>query len=144
MTDKLFPRLVVAGADRAIDFYTSALGAKLLERFAEDDGHVVHAALSLGDVIISLTDERKEWNNVAPTSLGGSPVILNLVVEEVDEIAARMVEQGATVIFPVADQFYGHREGRFEDPFGHIWIITKIIETLTPEQIEARMNGEAD
>ena len=30
---------------------------------------------------------------------------------------------GAEVIFPFEDQFYAFRQGRLEDPFGHLWII---------------------
>ena len=30
---------------------------------------------------------------------------------------------GAVEIFPIADQPYGLRQGRFEDPYGHHWLI---------------------
>lgn len=137
----LTPRIVVAGADRAIDFYKSVFGAELIERYADPNGHVVHAALKLNDAVLALTEEKADWHNHAPSSLKGSPVILNLVVDDVDATAQRMIDAGAEVVFPVADQFYGHREGRFRDPFGHLWIVTTIIEELTPEEIEERMRG---
>ena len=137
----LTPRLVVAGADAAIAFYERAFGARVLERFADGSGHVVHAALEIFGAVISLTDERGEWQNISPSTFGGSPVILNLVVDDVDAVGQALERAGAEVVFPIADHFYGHREGRFRDPFGHLWIITRIIESLTPEQIEARMSG---
>lgn len=137
----LTPRIVVAGADRAIDFYRSVFDAELIERFADPSGHVIHAALKIRDAVIALTEERAEWHNHAPPSLSGSPVILNLVVDDVDAVTARMVEAGAEEVFAVNDQFYGHREGRFRDPFGHLWIITTIVEKLTAVEIEARMRG---
>ncbi len=137
----LVPRLVVAGADAAIAFYERAFGARVVERFADGSGHVVHAALELHGAVISLTEQRPEWQNVSPTALGGSAVILNLTVDDVDAVGRALERAGAEVVFPIADQFYGHREGRFRDPFGHLWIITRVIESLTPEQIEARMRG---
>lgn len=142
MNMTLTPRLIVAGADRAIEFYKAALGADLVERFADDSGAVVHAALEIGEAVIALTEERKDWNNVAPTSLGGTPVILNLVVDDADAVGKAMQSAGAEIVFPIADQFYGHREGRLRDPFGHLWIVTTIVETLSPEEIEARMQRE--
>ena len=39
---------------------------------------------------------------------------------------------------PVADQFYGDRGGKFQDPFGHIWWIATHIEALSPEEIQRR------
>jgi PhnB protein len=137
----LTPRLVVRGADRAIEFYQRVFGAKLEERFAEENGHVVQAVVSIGDVKISLTEERHEWKNDSPLALKGSSVILNLVVDDVDSVAQRLRDAGAEEVFPVADQFYGRREGRFRDPFGHLWIVTKILEQLSPEEIRRRMSG---
>jgi PhnB protein len=88
-----------------------------------------------------LTEERLEWNNASPQALGGSPVILNLVVDDVDAVAKRLKKAGAEVVFPVADQFYGRREGRFRDPFGHLWIVSSILEKLTPDEIQKRMSS---
>lgn len=138
----LTPRLVVRGADEALEFYCRVFDARIEERYADDSGHVIQAAFSIGGATIALTEEKREWNNDAPTSLGGSPVILNLVVEDVDALGERLQAAGAQAIFPIADQYYGHREGRFRDPFGHLWIITKVVEQLTPDQIRERM-GQA-
>jgi len=33
------------------------------------------------------------------------------------------VAAGAPVVFPIADQPYGMRQGRVADPFGHHWLI---------------------
>jgi PhnB protein len=140
----LTPRLVVRGADRALDFYQRAFGARIEERYADDSGHVVHAAFSIEDVIVALTEEQRDWNNSSPDSLGGSPVILNLVVDDVDALGDRLLAAGAEVVFPIADQFYGHREGRFRDPFGHLWIVTKIVERLTADEIQRGLSRAHD
>jgi PhnB protein len=134
-------RLVVRDADRALDFYRRALGAEVLERYADDAGHVVHAAFSIDGVVVSLTEERAEWNNVSPQALGGTPVILHLVVEQVVAAGRRFEEAGAESVFPIAEQYYGHREGRFRDPFGHLWILTTIVARLDPAEIAARTRG---
>jgi PhnB protein len=51
------------------------------------------------------------------------------------------VRRGAKVIFPVRDHFYGHRAGRIQDPFGHLWILSKVLETLSPEEVQRRMDA---
>src|SRR5689334_1200267 len=95
----LVPRLICKGADRAITYYCEALGAREIERYADPNlgGKIVHAQLAIGDVQFSLTEEDRSFHNPAPGSLGGTPVILGLEVEDVDGLAARMVKLGGRV-----------------------------------------------
>jgi PhnB protein len=37
------------------------------------------------------------------------------------------VAAGATVTQPAKDYEYGYRQGEFQDPFGHLWLIEKKI-----------------
>ncbi|MCA9559354.1 MAG: VOC family protein [Myxococcales bacterium] len=140
----LTPRLVVRNAPAAIDFYTRVYGAELLERYAMPDGHVVHALLALGDARFSLAEEAPDWHTLGAQSIGDSPVILQLSVDDPDATAARAVELGAEVVFPIRDQFYGRREGRIRDPFGHLWILGRVIEDVSPEEMERRIAAFAE
>ncbi|MGF1470090.1 MAG: VOC family protein [Sandaracinaceae bacterium] len=140
-TPTLTPRLVVRSSADAIDFYAHAFGAEELERFTTPDGVVVHAAIRIGDAVVALADRSDD--NQSPDDLGGSTVILTLIVDDPDAVAARAVERGARIVFPIEDQFYGHREGRIRDPFGHLWIVSKIIEELDAETIQKRTEGWA-
>jgi PhnB protein len=118
----LMPRLVVAGAAAAIDCYARVFGASEAERYAGQDGKIVHAELAIGDARLTLKDE--DGTDRAPTSAGGSPVLLMLQVDDADAVAERMVASGGTVVFPVSDTAHG-RGGRVADPFGHIWMISQ-------------------
>jgi PhnB protein len=135
----LVPRLVVADAPAAIAWYVDALGARELVRHATKEGRIVHAELEVLGALLYVVEQEPAWHNHAPPSLGGSPVLLCLDVEEVDALGARMEAKGAKVIFPIADQFYGERGGRLQDPFGHVWLIAKTIEELSPEEMNERM-----
>jgi len=115
----LFPKLVVDDATRAIDFYTTAFGAKEADRY-EMDGKIAHVRLILGDSQFTLKDE--DSVDVSPGE--GAPVILMLEVPDPDAVGARMEAGGASVVFPIEDHPYG-RMGRFRDPFGHVWIISR-------------------
>lgn len=134
---KLQPRLIVDGAEKAIAFYAQALGAEEVARFKDDKiGKIVHAELRIGGQSILLADEGKAWGNFAPTSLDGSPVLLTLQVANADATGKRMTDAGAEVVIPIEDRFYGAREGRLRDPFGHLWIISQTIAELTPAEIQ--------
>ena len=66
---------------------------------------------------------------------------MSLVVEDVDSFAERAVAAGLKTILPVRDQFYGHREGRFLDPFGYTWSIATVTEEMSVEEMHRRMQG---
>ena len=135
----LHPRLVVADPDRALDFYQQALSAKLLERYTDDQNRVVHAAISVLGSYVSLTQSVPDWGLLDPLSLDGSPCLLHLTVDEPDCIAERMRKHGAEVVISIADRPYGKREGRIADPSGHLWILSKVIEELTTDEISRKL-----
>jgi PhnB protein len=60
----------------------------------------------------------------------------------VDEVFDRALQEGATAIRPVEDQFYGDRSGQFEDPFGHRWSVQSRIEDVSAEEIQRRMASQ--
>jgi uncharacterized glyoxalase superfamily protein PhnB len=136
---RLYPRLVVSDATRAIDFYRGALGAEEIERYTGPGGRIVHALLRLGGAVLAVKDA--DEGDSAPPSLGGTPVIMALDVTDADAVAEAMVRAGATVVYPVADQHYGQRGGRLADPFGHLWMISQTIEDLTPEEVQRRTDA---
>lgn len=140
---KLIPSLVIHGAAQAIEFYEQALGARVIACFADSKrgGHIVHAELMIGENLLYLSEESRDWHNHAPPSLGGSPVLLHLQVADVDAVAARMQAAGATVVYPVADQFYGERSGRLCDPYGHLWLLSQRIQEMTAAQIQAGIDA---
>ncbi|HEY2663099.1 MAG TPA: VOC family protein, partial [Candidatus Binataceae bacterium] len=130
--------LVVRDAPRAIEFYKKAFGATELIRLNDSSGHFIHAQIKLGDSPIDIAPEETPYNR-SPQSLGGSSVPIGLYVEDVDAFAERAIAAGAKVVFPIADQFYGDRGGRLEDPFGHLWIVSTHKEDVAPEEMTRRM-----
>ncbi|HXW89770.1 MAG TPA: VOC family protein [Terriglobales bacterium] len=134
------PYLSVENAPAAIEFYTRAFGAQETMRF-EDQGKIGSAELVIGTSTIRLSDEFPEFGSLSPKALGGSPVKLQLYVEDVDGFAERAVAQGAKIARPVEDQFYGDRSGQLADPFGHVWIIATRKEVVSREEMHRRWNA---
>ncbi len=142
MTDlytTLTPRLVVRNAREAQAFLVDALGATPGMVLEDPSGRVVHAELDVAGLRMSLTEsDGSEARD--PLELGGTPVVLMLMCDDPDEIVARAVQAGATTIHPVADRPYGMRDGRFRDPFGHEWMVTKTLRHLTEEELQASLD----
>jgi PhnB protein len=132
------PQLRVADSQAAIDFYTRAFGARELMRF-EAGGRVAHAELLIGSSLVFVGDEAPDWGYPSAARLGGSPVAMQMLVDDADATVARAVAAGARLLSPVADQFYGDRSGRVADPFGYIWTIAMRKEELSVEEMHRRM-----
>jgi len=132
--------LVVKDAKAAMDFYGKVFGAKELYRLTLQDGGIAHAEFKIGDTVVMIADEKDEWGNKSPQTLGGSPVTLNVMVDDPDATVAKAEAEGGTILIPVADQFYGYRSGRIRSPDGHVWIVSKLIEELSPDEMQKRMD----
>jgi PhnB protein len=135
---RVSPYLVVDGAQKAIEFYTTVLGFAERMRMPGPDGRIGHAELQLDDSVVMLADEFPEVGAKAPSAYGGSPVSLTVYVEDVDATFERATESGATVVRPLENQFYGDRSATFDDPFGHRWTIHSHIEDVSPEEMARR------
>src|SRR5262249_31232324 len=131
------PHLTVRDASKLIDFYTRAFGAKEVRRSVTPDGKLIlHADLQICDSRIFLNDEFPEMGASSPLGTGGTPVQLHLYVEDVDTLFERAVRAGATVVMPLADQFWGDRYGVLEDPSGHRWAVASRIKDVSAEQLK--------
>ena len=133
------PYLCCKDAAAAIEFYKKAFGATELMRMSAPGEKIGHADIQIGDSHVMLADEFPEMGFLSPQSVGGSPVMMHLYVEDADATAERAVAAGAKVTRPVEDQFYGDRGGQFEDPFGHKWYVSTRKEDLSPEEVKKRM-----
>ena len=138
----LTPSIVVSDAAKALDFYKKAFGAVENGRFNTPDGKIAHAEMQIGDSRFMLSDDFSFSPNRTPEALGGTPVSLWVYTEDVDQLFNRAVQAGATVKFPLKDQFWGDRTGHLSDPFGHMWVLASRKEEVSFE--EMRRRGEAE
>lgn len=132
------PYLLIGGAGDAIAFYVRVFGAVEIMRLTSPDGKVAHAEIRIGNSPIMIADEHPDMDFLGPQSRGGTTVSLLLYVEDVDSVFARAIEEGASELRPLCDQFYGDRSGTITDPWGHVWSIASRIENLSPADIQQR------
>ena len=109
------PYLIVKGAAQAIEYYKKVFGATEVVRMNGPDGKVGHAELKIGNSHIMLADENPAMGQ-GHTSAGHdwpSPVSLYVYLPDVDTVVERAAAEGAKILKPVEDQFYGDRSGFF-------------------------------
>ncbi len=133
------PYLVIKGAAKAIDYYKKVFGANVVVRMDGPNGSVGHAELQIGDSRIMLADENPQMGATSATTIGNSPVSLYLYIPDVDKVVDRAVAEGAKLVKPVKDQFYGDRTGFIQDPFGHFWGVATHVEEVSPQEMKERM-----
>jgi PhnB protein len=135
------PYLIVKGAAQALDFYKLAFGAQELVRMPGPGGAIMHAEIKIGDSPIMLADEFPQMNALSPQTIGGTPVLIALYVEDVDKLTDQAIAAGAKVEQPLKNQFYGDRSATLLDPFGHRWTIATHIEDVSGEEMQRRMDA---
>ena len=113
--------LAVHDAAGAIDYYKLAFGAEEVGDRHEYEGKIGHAEMKIGGALVMLSDEYPA-HNASPKSLGGTPVILHLAVNDVDAVTAQAVTAGGEVVREASDQPYG-RVSKVRDPYGHVWML---------------------
>ncbi|MBI4835895.1 MAG: VOC family protein [Candidatus Abawacabacteria bacterium] len=135
----IMPYLRMRNAKDAITFYEQVFAAKVVERVDQPDGRIGHVEMNIGDSIIMFSDEFPEINILGPQSIGGASVGILLYIDDVDDCVAKALANGAKLITPVTDQFYGDRSGKVIDPFGHEWVIATHIEHISHEEMQKRI-----
>jgi PhnB protein len=135
------PYLIIKGAAEAIEYYKKVFGATETVRMNGPNGKVGHAELKIGDSHIMLADENPSMGegHTSATTVGGSPVSLYVYLPDVDSVVKTAVAEGATILKPVQDQFYGDRNGFIRDPFGHLWGVATHVEDVSPAEMAERM-----
>jgi PhnB protein len=134
------PSLNVRDAAQALDFYKRAFGAVETVRMPGPGGKILHAEIKIGDSHLFLADEMPEWGSRSPLTLGGTATGVCLYVDDADAVFNQAVGAGARVLMPLADQFWGDRYGKLQDPFGHEWAVATHLEDLTPEEMKKRQD----
>mmetsp|Transcript_13670 Transcript_13670/g.27319 ORF Transcript_13670/g.27319 Transcript_13670/m.27319 type:complete len:178 (+) Transcript_13670:65-598(+) len=120
----LTPQLWFDGdAEKAIQFYEKALGAKRnCQIYKGEDGRVMHCMLLIGDVQIMIADTGSEWTDgweCAPQK--GATTSFWVYTKDVDALYKHVIACGMTSRQEPKDMFWGDRMAKVKDPYGHCW-----------------------
>jgi PhnB protein len=135
----VIPALAVKDAVSAIRWYQKVFDAAEKMLLKNPDNTIAHGEITIGDTVVMVSEENPKYNK-SPKTLNGNSVNLCIYVEDVDAVVQKAIDNGAKVLIPVNDQFYGDRSGRIEDPFGYIWIISTHIKDVSEEEMKKMMD----
>jgi PhnB protein len=128
------PGLAVRNAAGVISFIEKAFKGRVVDRYDGPGGSVAHAEVMIDGSVVMLGD--------AMPGTDPMPAMLSYYVADGDAVDAtykRALEAGAKTITEPQNQFYGYRSGTVQDVGGNRWTICAVIEQLTPEEIQKRM-----
>jgi PhnB protein len=128
----LSPVTVLDQCAQAIDWYKKVLGAKERLRFDMPGGMVAHCELDFGDAVLML-------GNSMPPRNPARKACLSVYVKDCDAIYKAALSAGARSMQEPADQFYGDRSARFEDPFGNEWAAMTHIKDVSVKEMKKAM-----
>ncbi len=134
MKTQISPMLAVNDGNAAIAFYKAAFGAVLLWRLGDE--HVV-AGLAIEGAQFFLAHESPPHGTRSPASVSFTTVRIELFVDDPVAVHRRALAAGAIDHSPVVEHAHttvGPRpiarmlQGAVVDPFGHLWLVGKILE----------------
>jgi PhnB protein len=154
-TASVIPYLCVKDATAAINFYKRAFGARESPiREMAQDGKVGYAEVMIGDALIMISDEFPERGAVGPESLGGSSVLLVLLVDDAHRVSTQAVAAGAKLLRPIQEDTFelsggpegegqplaraAHSHAQVEDPFGYRWDVGTVTNTEALDALRKR------
>jgi uncharacterized glyoxalase superfamily protein PhnB len=132
MPTQISPMLAVSDARAAMEFYRAAFGAEVQWDL---DGAI--AGLSVGGARLFLAEESPPHGTRGPASVGFTTVRIELFVDDPVAVHKRAVAAGAIERSPVREHQHTTRgpqpikrmlQGAVVDPFGHIWLVGKVLE----------------
>src|SRR5437899_10909031 len=122
--------LAVGDGKAAIEFYKAAFGATLLWHLDE-----AVAGLSIDGANFFLAQESPPHGTRGPASVGFTTVRIELFVDDPVAVQRKALAAGAIEHSPVEEHEHATTgpirrmlQGAVVDPFGHVWLIGKILE----------------
>jgi PhnB protein len=117
---------------QAIDWYKKVLGAKQRLRMDMPGGMVAHCELGFGDAVLML-------GSAMPPQNAARKACLSVYVKDCDATYEAALSAGARSMQQPADQFYGDRTARIEDPFGNEWALMTHIRDVSEKEMKKAM-----
>jgi lactoylglutathione lyase len=115
--DDVFPIVTTADLDRLLPFYTDVLGGEQVYQFPPE-GAPAYVSVQFGKASLGLGHDPDF--RVTP---GRPPIALWLYTDDLDGVVDRIRAAGGRITQEPADQPWGEREARAEDPDGnHLYL----------------------
>ncbi|WP_274556813.1 VOC family protein [Streptomyces spiramyceticus] len=116
----IYPTVLYKDAKAAIRTLKDAFGFREVSLYESEDGYVEHCELACGNGAVMVGSHGRE-GVFAKAMANAGPVGVYVVVDDVDALHARAVENGVEILMPPTDQDYGSRDFMARDAEGNVW-----------------------
>jgi len=130
----IYPRLAYRDEVAALDFLTRAFGfvERREARMEHPDGML--AWLEIGDGMVMIGRAGEEHHGLhSPLDVGALTAMVNVRVHDIDAHHRRAEAEGARIVMPLEEMFWGDRRYEALDPEGHRWHFAERV-TRAPDQ----------
>lgn len=126
----------------AMEYYKLVFGAEAECRPQLDSAgeKVMSAMLKIGNSAIMLCSlDDPDQPKAGVSSEGHSDFWI--YVTDSAHVMERALDNGAKILIPLKELFYGDMMGKIRDPFGHTWSIASHVYDYTPEEMMENRKG---
>jgi PhnB protein len=135
----VIPSLSFRGTEAAITWYKNIFNAKEKMRMENPDKTIGHAELNIGNSLIFLAEDNPQNKTKIPKETNGNSISLYAYLPDVDETIKKAVQNGASLVMPAQDMFYGDRVGCINDPFGYTWVLATHVKDVSEAEMKKGM-----
>ncbi|HET6769536.1 MAG TPA: VOC family protein [Chitinophagaceae bacterium] len=139
----VMPSLAFKSADAAITWYKNVFGAQEKARMEGPDKKIMHAEMDINGSVIFLADDDPKYKTTTPNVTNGNSIKLYAYVPDIDNTIKKAVKDGASLVMPAEDMFYGDRVGCIDDPFGYTWVLATHIKDVSEKEMYKKMEEMA-
>jgi uncharacterized glyoxalase superfamily protein PhnB len=135
----IIPVLSVADVDASVKFYTEKLGFTQEFAFPGPDGKNTFASVKLGEAHVMVGTD-SDLNSV------GKGVEFMIYIPDdadIDDYYAQTQARGAEIAKELKTAYWGDRVFTVNDPDGYVISLTKTVQHVPMEEIEAVISGAA-
>jgi PhnB protein len=119
--------LILQDVDRALDFYTTALGFIPIFLLPGEDGTLDFARLRYRGMNFTLNSMRFDPGLRPPAADQAPSFAFYLYVDDLAQTASAMQTGGATIAIGARREPWGDMRSRLIDPFGYVWDLAQKI-----------------
>jgi PhnB protein len=132
-TPSIYPRLAYRDEVAALDFLTRAFGlVERRESRMEQPGGML-AWLEIGGGVVMIGRAGPERHGLhSPLDAGAPTGMVNVYVHDIDAHYRRAESEGAQIVTPLEDMFWGDRRYEALDPEGHRWHFAERLAEIRP------------
>lgn len=110
------PYFMVDNATEMIEFLTALFDAKVLRRYDNPDGKIMHIEVQIDDSVMMMSDATPQYP--------ATHYWMHVYVPDVDTIFRRAVELGCEIVaMPDTKDHDPDRRGTFKDFAGNMWSV---------------------